>query len=143
LKLEPEQPPAAPAITGEAVASWLFARPERIAFAATTGLAALTAVASGAAAIGLEVDRGSYGSKLSPTSCFSGYASRPPECAEAHKRAEQRDAAVDVTIGAVIATGAAAAITGTLFAIDRYNPHPSIAPTASNNGGGIVILGKF
>jgi hypothetical protein len=143
LKLEPEQAPSAAASTSQSVTSWLFARPERIALAATTGVAALTAVASGAAAIGLEVDRGSYGNKLSPTSCFSGYPSRPPECATAHERAEQRDTAVDVTIGAVIATGVAAAITGTLFAVDRHGPHPSIAPIASNNGGGIVILGKF
>jgi hypothetical protein len=144
LKLEAEHAQLPPASTGGSISAWLFARPERIALVAVTGLAALTAASSGGTAIGLEVDRGSYGSKFTPSSCFSGNSSRPPECAAAQERAHQADAAVDVMAGALVVSGIGAAITGVLFVVDRPSPHhPSIVPTASKNGGGIVVLAIF
>jgi len=110
---------------------------------------AATTLASGVAALGLEIHRASLQAGLvekgyQHNSCRYGLPpSTPAECADIRARFEQRDTSVDVLIGSAITFATFAGAAGLAMYLDRGPSRPTVAATASTNGGGIVILGKW
>ena len=110
--------------------------------AAAVGLATLAV--SGATAIGLEVDRASLAGQAGDGgACGPDVASPPKVCGALGERYQQRNTAVDVTIGAAIAAGLLGGAAGLAVGLDRSPSSPAIVPTASMSGGGIFVLGSW
>jgi hypothetical protein len=139
----PREPETAPAWYAPA---W---SPRGVLVTATyAGLA--TTLASGAAAIGLEVDRGSIQTGLAKDACAPeagpGGAqtnNTSPRCVALHQRLTQHEGAVNTLIGTAITTGVLMAATGLAIHSERSHFRPSIALTASSQGGGIVVFGAW
>jgi hypothetical protein len=145
----PTASPVAPrpsASTRPSVSSWILARPERIALTAAAGLAALTALGSGGAAIGLELHFQSMREAVvkqgyQPDTCTKPIA--PKACAELRNRSNNADGASYAAITAAVATGVFAGATVLTFVLDRAHPRPSVALTVSPEGGGIGVMGAW
>lgn len=103
----------------------------------------VTTLASGATAIALEVDRRSLRDKVSADTCRPTASPRPEVCDALAERVGQAQGALDVTIGAAITTGLLAGAASIAFGFERGATSPTVALTASSNGGGIVILGTW
>lgn len=103
----------------------------------------VTTLASGATAIALEVDRRSLRDRVSADTCRPTASPRPAVCDALAERVGQAQGALDVTIGAAITTGLLAGAASIAFGFERGATSPTVAPTASSNGGGIVILGTW
>lgn len=104
---------------------------------------------SGATAIGFEAHYQSMRASLDAkgyqgNTCRSG---RPPgtpaECEEVDARLQQRFTSVNVLIGSAVTLAALWGAAGLAMYLDRSPLRPTVAATASTNGGGIVILGKW
>lgn len=102
-----------------------------------------TAVVSGATAIGLEVDRGSLRSGLTPSSCGPDAAPRPGACDALAERYDQRNVALGTAIGSFVASGLFAGAARLVHGLERHAAHMKVAPTAAGSGGGIVVLGTW
>ncbi len=103
----------------------------------------ITTLASGATAIALEVDRRSLRDKVSADTCRPTASARPDVCDALGERVGQRNAALEVTIGAAVTTGVLVGAASIAFGFEHGATSPTVAPTASSNGGGIVILGTW
>ncbi len=133
---------ARPVLPGPAPVAW-YKTPKGWLVPVAVVSAAAFAV-SGATALALEVDRGSLASRAGDSgACGPDAASPPRVCQSLGERFLQRNTAVDVTIGAAIATGILGGAAGLAVGLDRRPGSPAVVPTASVNGGGIFILGSW
>lgn len=108
---------------------------------ACAGLA--TTLVSSATALGLELDRRSLRSQLPPGACAVSTSPRPATCDALIGRAAQRDAALDATIGAAVATGALSVAAAIAAALEPKTSTPLPVPAAGPGGGGIVLVGVW
>lgn len=108
---------------------------------AYAGLA--TTIAGGATAVALEVDRRSLRDEVSVEACRPAATSRPEVCDALAERADQRNLALGVTVGAAVATAALAGAARLAFGYERGAASPTVAPTVNVTGGGIVIAGAW
>jgi hypothetical protein len=102
-----------------------------------------TLLASGATAIGLQVDLTSVSKGLDDTSCAPAQPSPPPECAVLRDRRFQRDVALSVLAGAFVTSALFGVATGLAIQSEKSHFRPSIAPTVSMQGGGITVFGAW
>jgi hypothetical protein len=110
--------------------------------AAMVGLGALAI--SGVTALALEVDRGSLQKQVgSDSACASATGQAQPACQALDERFHQRNTAVDVTIGALIATAVLGGAGGLALGLERRSRGPAVVPAAGQHGGGIFVRGAW
>ena len=107
------------------------------------GVSLGVAVLGAATSIGLEVDRASLRSRVSFGACRPDATIVPDVCATLHERVEQRNIALGVTLGATAAVGLLLGASRLAYGVGSATPSPHVVPTASANGGGLVILGAW
>lgn len=106
-------------------------------------VAAAATLASGGAWLGLEVDRAALRGQVDRTACSPFAPSRPATCDALQDRVRQRDAAADATLGTGIATALLGTAAGVAIGLTHGDDTPTIAPSVSANGAGIVIGGAW
>jgi hypothetical protein len=139
-------PPIAPVSERrlEALPAWYApASSVRGVFVTATYAGVATAIASCVTAIGLEADLASLGKGLDDDACAPALTSHLPQCAALHDRRFQRDAAVKVLVGAVVASHLFGAATTLARRSEKSHFRPSIAPTLNAQGGGIIVYGAW
>lgn len=143
-KLAPIAPVPVPARTSSSVATWFVPSwSVRGGLLALAYLSATTLAASSVTWLGFEVARADLRSGLADNACDPARGSVPVQCDALHERYVQRQTAVHVTTGAAIATGIFGVATGLAIYLDRSPLRPTIAPTASPEGGGFVVIGAW
>lgn len=107
------------------------------------GVSLGVAVLGAATSIGLEVDRASLRSRVSFGGCGPDATIVRDVCATLHERVEQRNIALGITLGATVATGLLLGASRLAYGVESATPSLRVMPTASANGGGLVILGSW
>ncbi len=162
ITLDPKPPvPAAPTVPPQASRPPFTPPPSRVSglfmpawsprgvFVTLAYAATATTLVSGATAIGFEVHwqsmRGTLDAKgYRSDTCRSGQPpATPAECAEIDSRLRQRATSANVLLGSSITLAALWGAAGLAMYLDRSPSRPTVAATASTNGGGIVVLGTW
>lgn len=108
-----------------------------------TYVTAVAVLASGGAWVGLEVDRATLRGQLDRTACSPFAPSRAANCDVLQDRVRQRDAAADATLGTGIATALLGTAAGVAIGLAHGDDSPTIAPSVSADGAGLVIGGAW
>jgi hypothetical protein len=108
-----------------------------------TSAGLLATLGSLGVSIGAEVRREELGRGLSPSACSLANPSPPAVCASLHDAAVLRNSAAAGALGAAGATLVLGGLLAGSVYLERKPWHPTIAVTAGDKGGGLVVSGAW